>query len=250
MTFTASPRWYDDMYVLRFTPTKAPAKGAVFVLHGYPSLGRKNYDFAEIAASKNYEVYVPHYPGLGLSEGQFGFLNSYEVVRKLMSTVKTNEAKTLSIIGHSWGGYLALLNSDLIDDAAIFLAPLPRLPTVADLERFYLTPSSIADSQSLQTFSELLLAIAPEVTQHYSAASLNEEMIQLKILEKQRLAVRPNLRILVIHGDNDIEIPIEFVDTSFKETWDQPVDVVNDGHNLDVVRRKLYRRIGDFLTTS
>ena len=71
----------------------------------------------------------------------------------------------------------------------------------------------------------------------------------LYALEKQRLAIRPNLRILVIHGDNDIDIPIEFVDTSFKETWDQPVDIVNDDHNLDVVRRKLYRRIGDFLTT-
>ena len=76
MTFSASPRWYDDMYVLHFTPSKTPPKGTVFILHGYPSLGRKNYDFAEVVAANNYEVYVPHYPGLGLSKGQFGFLAS------------------------------------------------------------------------------------------------------------------------------------------------------------------------------
>jgi esterase/lipase len=243
MTFSASPQWYEDMYVLHFTPSKSPPKGTVFILHGYPSLGRKNYDFAEVVAANNYEVYVPHYPGLGLSKGQFGFLRSYESVRKLIYAVKINENNKLSIIGHSWGGYLALLNSDLIDDTAIFLAPLPRLPTAVDFAKFYLTPGYNSNFESLENFSEVLLAIAPEVTQHYSATSLNEEIVQMQILEKQRLESRPMLRILVIHGDNDIDIPIEFVDTTFKENWDQTIDVVNDDHNLDVVRRELYQRI-------
>lgn len=102
-------------YVLKFSPPKTREETAILMLHGFPSESfnetkfEKNRDVAAIL-SKFYgcDSYLHHYDGLGRNKnGTFNFVDSINDSKLLMS-ILLQKYKELILIGHSWGGAVAI----------------------------------------------------------------------------------------------------------------------------------------------
>lgn len=101
----------NEIYYDSFTSSPHSNKAVLF-LHGYPSdLGDRNADLAEFVFEKtNTDCYVIHYPGLGKSLGKFSFLESLIAVEEFCVHLKSLGYSHIDFVGHSWGGFLALLS--------------------------------------------------------------------------------------------------------------------------------------------
>jgi pimeloyl-ACP methyl ester carboxylesterase len=94
------------MKVLEFgTENTGPA---TLFLHGFPGVrSKQNKDLAEKASRLGRRCFVPLYAGLGQAEGEFSFLKCRDQVRSFAKELLQAHG-TLDLVGHSWGGYLAL----------------------------------------------------------------------------------------------------------------------------------------------
>lgn len=86
---------------------------AILLLHGFPAEGssskyEKNIDIAlELSQALGCDVYVPHYRGLGISStSDFSFKTSIYDSLALLNEISDSYC-SISIFGHSWGGYIA-----------------------------------------------------------------------------------------------------------------------------------------------
>jgi len=132
-----------------------------FFLHGVPSIAHKNEDIARavIIHTKSDSV-VSIYKGLGEAKkiGRFDFINSVkdslEFAKKL-----AQDYKTVHLIGHSWGGCIAL---NIFRDALkpqkrgqiILLAPFTDIPKDGSIES-WLIPMSKDGRIPLKVGSEI-----------------------------------------------------------------------------------------------
>lgn len=108
---------------------------AFLFLHGFPAdRGTKNHDIAEAVTNKTgINSFVLHYRGLGKAKAGFSFTESVkeslEVARFLIDKYKI---KKLHLVGHSWGGLVALNIFKNISEAKIgnliLLAPFSVFP--------------------------------------------------------------------------------------------------------------------------
>lgn len=88
---------------------KANAGRATLFLHGFPGVrSKQNRDLAERAADGfGRRCFVPLYDGLGVAEGRFSFESCRDQIQSFAEKLLA-ENETLDLVGHSWGGYLAL----------------------------------------------------------------------------------------------------------------------------------------------
>lgn len=82
---------------------------ATLFLHGFPGVrSKQNRDLAMKASSYGpRRSYVPLYDGLGQAPGTFSFLKCRSDVEAFASKLLQDNA-SIDLVGHSWGGYLAL----------------------------------------------------------------------------------------------------------------------------------------------
>lgn len=136
--FTVEAHTQGAHFYLVYRPVKEDkSKGVVVLLHGFPGWVTKNYDLAELLTLEGYICYVPHYPGLGLSvdEGPFDFLDCISSIESFYDFVSLKHKDCdINLIGHSWGGYLALRLAERCTGKMIILAPLAVFPRNKVLE--------------------------------------------------------------------------------------------------------------------
>ncbi len=97
-------------YLIHFKPEN-PSDQAVLLLHGFPAnRNTKNLDLADaIHRRENCHVFLLHYRGLGESAGVFSFRNSIEEAMGVVDRIHRDfSPKQLSVVGHSWGGLVAM----------------------------------------------------------------------------------------------------------------------------------------------
>jgi len=117
-------------YLVRFTSTDAKP-GAVLFLHGFPANRNvKNLDLADVVhRASGRDCFVLHYRGLGESPGDFRFTESIkEAVTVAQRLAKSHGSVT--IVGHSWGGLVAMNVTEqcaTLVDRLILLSPLCEL---------------------------------------------------------------------------------------------------------------------------
>lgn len=97
-------------YLIRFGEETLKDKAFLF-FHGFPSTrGVKNLDLADhLNRQFNRDSYILHYRGLGESPGVFKFTESLaEASRVIEMLGQEDKHKELCLIGHSWGGLVAI----------------------------------------------------------------------------------------------------------------------------------------------
>ena len=117
-----------------------PSKEAFLFLHGFPDdPGNKNIDFAKrLCADTGLGALLPHYKGLGQSQGQFSFYDSVaDCVCFVKDLIGKNKIQKLHVVGHSWGGLVALAIAKELPGAIasmILLSPLNAFPSAKDMD--------------------------------------------------------------------------------------------------------------------
>lgn len=200
--FTCRAYYWNEQFITELSPLK-PIKGIYVQLHGFPGWVSKNYDVAEVLVQEGYKVYLPHHRGLGQSKGNFRFQQNIIATKQLLSEIQqSNPEHSLSLLGHSWGGYLTLRLRSFITDRMILLAPLAKFPT--DERRYMLVKSLYNKNQS--DLGE------------YTIESLEQEFEKLAAdLDINSLKERSTTpRSLLIYGTNDDVIPPDLIE-SFSE---------------------------------
>jgi alpha-beta hydrolase superfamily lysophospholipase len=226
--------YLGDIFITEHTPSEKP-KGIFVLLHGFPAWVTKNYDVSEVLALEGYQVYIPHHQGLGQSRGVFRFSENIKTIRHLLTQIKEQHPDLdLSLLGHSWGGYLSLRHLDLITDRLILLAPLARFPN--DQRRH-----TLISSRDLNTEADL---------SEYTLETLEKEFKQLEqdvnygLLQEEASAPRS----LLLYGTKDEVIPAYLIRdfaTDAKSSRFETI-VLEDDHRLSK-RRPVLDKIRHWL---
>ncbi len=190
--------WFDQIYVQQLLKPKRQSEAVLF-LHGYPAdEGSKNLDIAESLGGLPFDVYLIHYRGLGESYGKFSFLQSLEDVRNIIQKLDSFGYNTIHIVGHSWGGYLTLMNEDLwsSDSKIVLMSPFLSLP----------------DGEAL---SALAHSVFTETKRHLKYSHVSDMIRDLEQLRSAggtfsdfvRVGCRRSKQITILQAKNDIETP-------------------------------------------
>lgn len=116
-------------YLIRFRPEKASDR-PILLLHGFPAVrATKNLDLADwLFRHFDRDVYLLHYRGLGESPGNFRFSASIDEATAVAKRLAGGDSPTrnLTVVGHSWGGFVATNVAARLPDrvrALVLLSP-------------------------------------------------------------------------------------------------------------------------------
>lgn len=180
-------------------------------LHGFPALPAEGFESCEkgkdiaqkVANELGLDSYVIHYQGLGKSSGPFSFLGSIKDSIAFAKNLITEKSyKKINLIGHSWGGLIAVnIFKELKDSCGkmILLSPFNKIP----------------DQEPLV---ELLKEISADASIDYLAGSIENAAKEIDLVKQDynpRLIAKelPFLsdRIYVIQSKDDDEVPVESI---------------------------------------
>jgi pimeloyl-ACP methyl ester carboxylesterase len=140
MTLTRTVSVADTSFLLR----EHPADGRpVLLLHGVPETSSCWNDLAPQVAAAGRRVLAPDLPGLGGSSYS-GPYDIASVVAQVAALVEAEAAGAVDVVGHDWGGAIALglagARPDLVRRLAVLHAPYNDVPTRAFHIPFLATP--------------------------------------------------------------------------------------------------------------
>ncbi len=200
-----------DSYVTSFQSDKHSTDEAYLFLHSFPGTRGKNEDIAEATSHKTgCNSYILHYAGLGLASGKpFDFIKSIEESIQLARSL-LDKYKILHLVGHSWGGLIALnIFSSIFTPAQrgqlILLAPFTEFPHDGSVES-WLIP--IAEQQDIIQFSH---ANPEKVKDNFFSV----ETIYNPRKNLTRLALK-NKQVALIEAIDDPDVPKQSTDSLYK----------------------------------
>ncbi len=193
--------YIDLIYLREYLPPKnLTKKAAVLFLHGYPG-SQKNYDIAEHLTFHGFHCYVMHYRGSWKSKGDYSLLSIYEDIERVIHFLRQKgfENKAISLIGSSWGGFVALE----------ILAKCPDLDKVILLSPFI---NIGAHESDLSDVCDFLSSVTYPSIKNYVKEKLFSD---LKAVQKgfnpwHKLKEIEGKKVLIIHGLVDQLCPIEY----------------------------------------
>ena len=173
-------------------------KPTAIILHGIPGI-EKNFGLAYTLRDRGWNALIFHYRGCWGSHGSYHVPTIPDDVRAAMDELTNGkypvvDAKKLVLIGHSLGGWAAIL--------AGAADPRPRavavIGAVTDPRKFPLHEPNRA-----RFYTPWLTHITPdELAQQW--ASLDDSLSPIKQVNK--LSPRP---LLILHSEADEEVPVE-----------------------------------------
>ncbi len=133
-------------HALRISKNSQRSQTAILMLHGFPAEKHngtpfeKNSDIADFLANHfEIDVILPHYNGLDHNlHNEFNFVHSIEDTLNLLEELK-GSYKSISIIGHSWGGLVAWNCFKSVPEfisKAVLLSPFLSIPNQEELRIF------------------------------------------------------------------------------------------------------------------
>ncbi len=228
----------------------------VLILHGCPG-NELNHDIAQALRRYGFNVVVFHYRGSWGSSGNFSFANSLEDVSAAIEFLNSENAyknyridkEKIILIGHSFGGFAALLNS-------VNYKNIKNIASLAGFNFGYFAQfteqySNIKDAtmEGLSLGAELLKDANPQF--------LYNEMLNNQI-EWDLLNLDSKLKdknILLVAAENDMVCPTEIhhfpLVQKLKSTENKITDtVIKSGHSFSCCRIKLTQIIIDLIKES
>lgn len=194
------------LHIDSFLALKGEHRSACLMLHGFPAAGysntpyEKNKDIGQyIAEHAPIDVHIPHYRGLGKSNGDFSFMDSITDSHELVGDLIQNKKyKNVHLIGHSWGGTVAMnllkLSGENIGKV-ILLSPFSTIP----------------ESQILKP---LLQRVSEDVPISYRTGSIEGAVDELMEIKKDHnpkdiAGSLDRNDIFVIQSKEDDEVPVQ-----------------------------------------
>lgn len=172
---------------------------AALFLHGFPGIiGNRNLDLADaVSSATNANVFLPHYRGLGCSDGKFSFKQSITDTLRISEDLLIGKGfKKIFLVGHSWGGFVALnllAKQPLLFSHTVLLSPLFEIPERSRLEK--LAPTLLNDHR--------------EILSSKSDAALVAEFeeVRAKFKPLDNLSEKTRETCTIIQASHDLEIP-------------------------------------------
>ena len=229
--------YIGDQFGFRYFPTSnlyAKEKSPVLILHGFPGWNTKNEDIATALALNGYGSYLIHLPGLGESKGLFDFSSVVEKTKQIAEFIcKIHDVSKLPIIGHSFGGFLALAIKEIASSLTL-LAPLSNLDKKENIDLVAADFFKRTEGNTVYSNPDELKKVYLEIAEKYP-----EEMLTRGLSD---------IPTLLIHGTEDLRIPVS-QSRALKESLGEKSSYVEltDDHRFTQTRKNLPSLVKDFL---
>lgn len=181
----------------------------VILLHGWPG-NEKNLDLAQSMRADGWNVLFFHYRGAWGSEGTYSFTHVYEDVAAAADYLRANagplrtDADRLILVGHSMGGFAALMAAAR-DDRIVCTAAITPADLGAVAGMFESQPGLAREWSSYSDTLQMLHGFTGQ-------GALDEIMANRRAFDLRGLA--PQLRgksVLVVGADRDTDIPVDAI---------------------------------------
>lgn len=237
-----------------FSPKGKGPFPTVLLLHGFPGV-QNNFDLAAQLQNVGYQVVVFHYRGVWGSRGNYSFVHALEDVDTVLAYLRRSEMaakyqielKRIAIVGHSFGGFLALQTGAYDNDiAAIASLSGVNLALVAHIigqdraqvEALFEQPASFTTGYSSRMFVN-------EVLEHASEWNLIDLV--------PKLSSRPVLLVGAEHDElTTVKVnhePLVEALQSEDATQMQSLVIESTGHGYDGKRDLLFKVLSDWLSS-
>jgi hypothetical protein len=179
----------------------------VILLHGFPG-NEKNLDLAQSLRTDGWNVLFFHYRGAWGSEGTYSFTHVVEDVAAAADYLRGNagslraDANRIILVGHSMGGFAALMAAAR-DDRITCAAAITPADLGAIVGVFEADPAQAKGFAEYSDASQMLHGLT-------GAGALAEIMTNREAFDLRALA--PRLRgksVLVVGADHDTDIPVD-----------------------------------------
>lgn len=227
----------------------------IVLLHGFPG-NEKNLDLAQVARRAGFNVLFFHYRGAWGSEGDFSFGNVVEDVASAVTFLRGTETSKqyrvnpdkISLIGHSMGGFAALMAgaADTGITCTVALAP-------ANLGN---RASGSMSEEALNGFAAYTDSLG--MLKHRGGkAVIDEMMARLDEFDTRNLAPKFSERpVLLIAGEQDAVLPPEVYHTPLVAAYEAQADIdlthrlMQGDHSFSWTRIELGSTVVSWMDTS
>lgn len=230
------------MELLYFGPENQNSSGepalTVF-LHGFPGVrSKQNRVFAEEFSRKTgRRSLVVLYDGLGFSAGEFSFSKCLSQVEELFESLLATTKGKIDIVGHSWGGFLALKMAARCGDRIrriILLSPL--------LKFFPVDVCSPSFANTAQENPQLRLGDTSKLAEDF--AGVGEATPTESLVE----AVPDGVEIVFLQSTTDEITPLNIAESALPFFRKKPrFERVETDHSFLVDRSKIVERVTELL---
>lgn len=186
-------------------------KATILLLHGFPG-AQLNLDLAANLQAKGWNVLAINYRGSWGSSGNYTFANAIEDVQSALKYIKQPhvalenriDIKRIGLVGHSFGGFLALLTASL-DPSIQVIASLSGANFSLFVKMVEHNPS--LETQILNILNEAALFLHESTGEKLIQEVRNNENEWNTFLFAPTLADR---KLLITAVSNDEELPKEY----------------------------------------
>ncbi|OFZ54827.1 MAG: hypothetical protein A2428_07070 [Bdellovibrionales bacterium RIFOXYC1_FULL_54_43] len=192
----------SESFVLGYRKKNRSSEGAVLLFHGFPAnKGNKNSDVAEALFSETpYDIYIIHYRGLGNAKGAFSFSHSIlESVNSAKALISRYHYEQVHLIGHSWGGLVAM---NVFREIARFRGKLLLLSPF----------NEFPDNSVLSSIIESVIQEIPVLFGHATLDSVLDDLESVKSSCSPRNIAStlqvPSSSITIIQASRDEEVSV------------------------------------------
>ena len=226
----------NTSYVVALTQASEASREAILFLHGFPAnLGNKNFDVATAVHQKTgSDVFLIHYRGLGESPGAFSFSDSVQESMTLAKElVQQRGYEKLHLVGHSWGGLIALniLKSlGKTQGKTILLSPLSHFP-------------------DQETSAAIITSIKADLPKIFGSKTNNEVLADLAKAEAQFGPLNlvhevDGKSVLIVQARHDDEVPPAATKVLMSKFKESPKYIeLDQGHSFFESRHELITTI-------
>lgn len=227
---------FENMYYERFVAQKTAHEAVIFI-HGYPG-NREDKNRDLINTDSLFDSYLVHHAGLGKSQGSFGFRKCALEFKRFYQFVQGQGYQKVHLVGHSWGGFLALSVQGLLQSQSkmLLLSPFLEIPEGEKLNHLV----NVLYHETLpfighMSKEELFLDLSNLSRVH------NFDSFQKNLMSKQ------TSKIKIIQAAHDVETPAEIARKLVHGLDQIAYAELETDHSFESVRVALKKLISEFI---